>query len=196
MTTNLFEVLNSESEQPADTIQTGAPDSSTRSAKKNQRRKERREKAKQELASKVLYLCQRSFSDEKRAYNQKFQYNRPVKPPCMIRSRAFHTLSNRSTLEECLINTRLCSSVGTNIPCRHGSGCRFAHSENELVVQHCLFGSKCRFVRTDQNGVLVNVGKKVCKHQHAEENREEFLERIRDHKERDVGAKRLRIEII
>ena len=38
---------------------------------------------------------------------------------------------------------KMCESIKTGQKCRHGSNCHFAHTESELVVIKCRFGTKC-----------------------------------------------------
>ena len=42
--------------------------------------------------------------------------------------------------------SRLCNSVTSGEPCRHGNRCRFAHSVDELVPSSCFFGNECKFL--------------------------------------------------
>ena len=71
----------------------------------------------------------------------------------------------------------MCNSVEKNETCRHGKGCRFAHSLEELVTRNCFFKDECRFVRF-KNGKLVNNGRDICRNKHPLESQDEFIERV------------------
>ena len=93
------------------------------------------------------------------------------------RAEAYNTLSNKTELGTNLANTRMCNSVEKNETCRHGKGCRFAHSLEELVTRNCFFKGECRFVRFE-NGKLVNNGRDICRNKHPHESQDEFIERV------------------
>jgi len=78
----------------------------------------------------------------------------------------------QSKSDDKFYRTRICKSVGTNNPCPHGRGCRYAHNEKELVDIECGFGLTCRNVIWQQDGVYVNVKGKYCNHKHPEETKE------------------------
>ena len=42
------------------------------------------------------------------------------------------------------MKTRICKSIMTNTPCRHGHRCRFAHRPSELRFSECRWGMRCR----------------------------------------------------
>jgi len=54
-----------------------------------------------------------------------------------------------------MTRTRMCSSVGTRIPCKHGSRCLFAHSQSELRRFPCRYGDQCKY-------------KDTCKYEHGQ----------------------------
>lgn len=74
------------------------------------------------------------------------------------------------------LKTRMCNSLDKNEVCRHGEGCRFAHSLEELVTRDCHFKDKCRFVRI-KSGKLVNVGDNICRNKHPHESQDDFIRR-------------------
>jgi hypothetical protein len=89
----------------------------------------------------------------------------------LLRANAYDTLSDKEKIGKSLIKTRMCHSVEKKEPCSHGDNCRFAHDLNELNVSDCLFHDKCYFVRM-HNGVLCNLGEKICRHKHPQETKE------------------------
>ncbi len=93
------------------------------------------------------------------------------------RAEAYNALSNKTELGVNLAKTRMCNSVEKNESCRHGKGCRFAHSLEELVTRNCFFKGECRFVRFEK-GKLVNNGRDICRNKHPHETQDEFIERI------------------
>jgi hypothetical protein len=93
------------------------------------------------------------------------------------RSEAYNALSNKTELGNNLAKTRMCDSVEKKETCRHGRGCRFAHSLEELVMRACFFKDECRFVRFERNK-LVNNGRDICRNKHPHETENEFLERV------------------
>ena len=68
-------------------------------------------------------------------------------------------------VDSTFLNTRMCDSVATKKPCRHGDKCRFAHSFSELVFPNCLFGESCRHVEY-HNGVYYNISGRTCDRLH------------------------------
>jgi hypothetical protein len=105
------------------------------------------------------------------------------------RAEAYNALSNKTELGVNLAKTRMCNSVEKNETCRHGKGCRFAHSLEELVTRNCFFKGECRFVRFE-NGKLVNSGRDICRNKHPLESQDEFIDRVglAYYKSRDVPA--------
>jgi len=103
------------------------------------------------------------------------------------RAEAYNALSNKTELGVNLAKTRMCNSVEKNEECRHGKGCRFAHSLEELVMRNCFFKGECRFVRFE-HGKLVNNGRDICRNKHPHESQDEFIERVglAHYKNRDV----------
>jgi hypothetical protein len=93
------------------------------------------------------------------------------------RAEAYNALSNKTELGAYLAKTRMCNSVEKKENCRHGKGCRFAHSLEELVTRNCFFKDECRFVRFE-NGKLVNNGRDICMNKHPHESQDEFIERV------------------
>jgi hypothetical protein len=84
---------------------------------------------------------------------------------------AIETLSNTKQIGDKLVRTRMCNSVGTGNQCRHGSNCRFAHSEEELVDVECFFGSSCHNVVHKGEGVYCAVKGKYCDRKHPGETK-------------------------
>ncbi len=74
--------------------------------------------------------------------------------------------------------TRMCRSVETNEPCRHGNNCRFAHHISELVFLYCSFGLGCRNVEHQSSGVYKNKPGKICNHMHPGETKESMCNRV------------------
>jgi hypothetical protein len=72
--------------------------------------------------------------------------------------------------------TRMCDSVSSGHPCRHGEKCRFAHTINELVISSCQHGEKCLFV-CNRKGIFYNSNGKFCKFIHPCESRENYFAR-------------------
>ena len=72
--------------------------------------------------------------------------------------------------------TKMCDSVSSGNPCRHGESCRYAHSVNELNILECQHGDKCLFV-CNRNGTFYNSQGKFCKFIHPCESRENYFAR-------------------
>ena len=62
------------------------------------------------------------------------------------------SLVDKEGMQSRLTKTRMCNSVGSGKPCRHGSRCRYAHSTDELRVGECFFKDACRHVRKTATG--------------------------------------------
>jgi hypothetical protein len=77
---------------------------------------------------------------------------------------------------QCSTKTRMCDSVSSGNPCRHGEMCRFAHSVDELVISPCQHGENCLFV-CNRKGTFYNSNGKFCKFQHPMETRENYFAR-------------------
>ena len=95
-----------------------------------------------------------------------------------IRADAFATLAAPKSLDNKLLCTRMCDSVASRKPCKHGASCRFAHSESELVFASCLFGTSCRYVEYQANGVYTIVWGKTCNRLHPGETNASICGRI------------------
>ena len=81
----------------------------------------------------------------------------------------------RQTVNKILTKTQMCSSVVNNIPCRHGSKCRFAHDKYELT---CSFGENCRNIEK-KNNLYVNVQiNNYCSRLHPGETIDALKERL------------------
>ena len=76
-----------------------------------------------------------------------------------------------------LIKTRMCASVGKSKPCRHGSHCRYAHSVDELRVADCFFQDACRHVRKTATGYR-NCHHRRCSFIHPGETMQNYCGRI------------------
>lgn len=72
--------------------------------------------------------------------------------------------------------TKMCDSVSSGNPCRHGESCRYAHSVNELNILECQHGEKCLFV-CNRKGTFYNSQGKFCKFIHPCESRENYFAR-------------------
>jgi hypothetical protein len=103
-------------------------------------------------------------SDERRGGSVEHQH----------RSKAFETFGDRNKIAQCLQKSRMCNNL-TN--CKFGANCKFAHSQDELVLGRCVFGAGCRKF-------------KVCKFHHSDvETQEEAKNRIFNKPQIDVVAK-------
>lgn len=97
------------------------------------------------------------------------------------RCNAFETLGNKKVQEKVFVRTKMCNSVKSNKPCRHGKRCRFAHNVSELTIRECRFGEGCRFVKSDiVKGCVNNVGKagRVCEFKHPSESTSQYYQRM------------------
>jgi hypothetical protein len=74
--------------------------------------------------------------------------------------------------------TRMCNSVSTGEVCKHGENCRFAHKWDELVVLDCHFGSDCKYVQKQTEGVYTVVKGKYCNYKHPKETKESICVRL------------------
>ena len=95
-----------------------------------------------------------------------------------IRADAFAALAAPKSLDNKLLRTRMCDSVDSRNPCKHGTSCRFAHSASELVFASCLFGASCRHVKYQANGVYTIVWGKTCNRLHPGETNASICGRI------------------
>lgn len=94
-----------------------------------------------------------------------------------VRSQALDTLADQKKLREAKKYTKLCDSVTSGKPCRHGERCRFAHSIEQLTVSPCFFEEKCRHVK-NVGGMIHNIdGRPCCRHIHPGETKDHFLKR-------------------
>lgn len=92
------------------------------------------------------------------------------------RERAMATLADEQQLRDRKAKTKMCQSVGTGKPCRHGDQCRFAHSTEELSISDCFFGNRCNFVH-QRIGLYHNKSSKMCTHIHPGETQDNFYSR-------------------
>lgn len=91
------------------------------------------------------------------------------------RTNGFVILKDKNEIEKKLYKTKLCS-YGNQ--CKRGSKCRFAHSKEELVINNCVFGNSCKFIKKEDDRFR-NISKtKICTHKHPGENMNNFRERI------------------
>ena len=91
------------------------------------------------------------------------------------RTNGFDLLKDKNKIEKKLYKTKLCS-YGSE--CKRGEKCRFAHSRGELVINNCVFGNSCKFIKKVDNS-FINISKtKICSHKHPGENINNFRERI------------------
>jgi hypothetical protein len=74
--------------------------------------------------------------------------------------------------------TRMCNSVCTSEPCKHSENCRFAHTWDELIVLDCHFGSDCKYVQKQTEGVYTVVKGKYCNYKHPKETKESICVRF------------------
>ena len=73
---------------------------------------------------------------------------------------------------------RMCNSISTGEPCKHGENCCFAHNWDELVVSECRFGSECKHVKKQSEGVYTVVEGKYCKYKHPKETNDSVCVRF------------------
>lgn len=92
------------------------------------------------------------------------------------REQALDALASEVKIREQRKYTKMCNSVGSGKPCRHGKFCRFAHSVDELTISECFFGCNCKFVEC-RSGVYHNTGAKVCEHKHPGESDDNYYTR-------------------
>ena len=93
-----------------------------------------------------------------------------------VKSRTTH--APKPNLRAEALRNRMCDSIETQKPCRHGACCRFAHSVSELVFSSCLFGTSCRNVKYQDNGVYTIVSGKTCNRSHPSETNASVCKRI------------------
>ena len=86
-----------------------------------------------------------------------------------------HTTCDKSPT---FARTQMCFSVLSGKKCPHGSGCRFAHNEKELVYSDCLFGSNCQNVRLESDGIYSAVEGKFCNRKHPYETKASVSARL------------------
>jgi hypothetical protein len=99
---------------------------------------------------------------------------------CCTRDERIHgreMLMDKSKVIKNKTKTRMCNSVGTGLPCRHGANCRFAHSVDELTVAKCFFAHSCRCVRWSGEH-WINHGEKLCTYLHPGESEDVYYKRI------------------
>ena len=68
--------------------------------------------------------------------------------------------------------TKLCKFMDK---CKYKNKCNYAHSESELILNECQFGSRCRLVKNGDDGYVNNNGK--CSFLHPRETREMYFTR-------------------
>ena len=93
-------------------------------------------------------------------------------PHDKTRNDAFVTMTDENKIRDKRSLTKMCISVGSGKPCRHGD-CRFAHNIKELKMGECFFGEKCNHVYF-RNGKYENVGNKNCRNMHPNETVSNF----------------------
>ena len=94
-------------------------------------------------------------------------------------------LLNKKKLDNVLIKTKMCDSILQNKSCRHGNNCRFAHTEDEIEKNICIFGDECKYVEIKGNTFhnKSDIFKK-CAFQHPGESDKNFNQRISKKEER------------
>ena len=86
--------------------------------------------------------------------------------------------SVQTNFEDKLSRNRMCKSVNTGEPCEHGENCRFVHNWSDLVVSECRFGSECKHVKKQSEGVYTVVEGKYCKYKHPKETNDSVCVRF------------------
>ena len=87
-------------------------------------------------------------------------------------------LVDKKAMRTHLVKSRMCRSIESGMKCPHGPRCRFAHSEEQLVIADCFFSEACNRVRLTGNGVYKNCAKNKCSHKHPGETKEQALRRL------------------
>ena len=88
-----------------------------------------------------------------------------------VKTKAFIVAEEKQKLTK----TKMCT-FGKD--CNRGKACRFAHSKDELLVNTCIFGNACKFVKRTVRGFENEVGWKICTHRHPEEHINNFYYRV------------------
>jgi hypothetical protein len=83
------------------------------------------------------------------------------------RSQAFEKL--KESKDKVISKSKMCSSFGTNKPCRHGGNCRFAHTVDELSPSECFFGTDCKFLHCPE---------RLCVFIHEQETKIQYCQRL------------------
>ena len=132
-----------------------------------------RKKRQPKVKGQKLVLNFKSYADERQERQEERRKGQDDE-----RSKAFEILADKEGLQKRLTKTRMCNSVGTDEPCKHGENCRFAHTLEELVISDCFFGDNCRFIRIRKQRVYNKDGAcKCCPHKHPQETIDEFYNR-------------------
>jgi hypothetical protein len=76
--------------------------------------------------------------------------------------------------------TKLCDYFMKKQDCPHKNRCRYAHSEEQLIIKNCSFDKDCKFLKYKDNS------EKICKYIHSFETKEEYFNRIRNKEDKDI----------
>lgn len=109
------------------------------------------------------------------------------------RQDALEILGDEKAIRKLKKCTKMCLSVLNGTTCRHGDKCRFAHSEEELTIGECFFGSRCKHVYYNK-GEYMSIKGKQCQHKHPAETDSNYYNRTglpEPMKPLDMGIKAL-----
>ena len=112
-----------------------------------------------------------------------------------IRNNAYDNIKNPSISGANMKKSKLCKSIHQGIKCPYGARCNYAHSEEELVIPKCFFGSCCRYVRLVEDGIYENTEPEtVCMFRHPDELKQSVEKRKNRTKREKPKAKTVSID--
>ena len=76
--------------------------------------------------------------------------------------------------------TKLCVYFINKKDCPHKNKCRYAHSEEQLLIKNCCFDKDCKFLKYKDNKYYNLSSEKICKYIHSFETKEEYFIRIKN----------------
>jgi len=89
-------------------------------------------------------MASQNFSTSRLGYYQGNKYDEVKGVENARRTTAFANLYDKTSSLAAKTKTQMCRSVASGTPCRFGDRCSFAHSQSELKVRKCAFGTACR----------------------------------------------------
>lgn len=117
------------------------------------KKKEREEKEREEKTWSSVVSSKKKKSKNKQIKENKVNKQRQTKLDLLQFAVHAKKTEEIKLKEECKrkgmafvenMKTRVCKSIKSNTPCRHGHRCRFAHRPSELRFNQCRFGERCR----------------------------------------------------